>query len=177
MDGWMSSGFFLDYEAPNVPPVAPAPGAYHVGLQWVFNFQNSTSGVNQDCIQAHQATGDEYLCIFAEHTAPFISTPTFALNSKYDTWQQGNVLANRSDPTLMNQLGANITSRLMNNLLSKPQHGAFIDACSHHCGAWGTVLPIDGDEQSTAIIKFYYNITQQRLWNQQATYPCSSCCI
>lgn len=180
--GLPDSGFFLDDEMPISDPEAAGivsttvPGNYHDGMLWVFEAQNVTAGVNQACIAAHEATGDTWMCMFAEHTAPHISTPMFALQSKYDSWQAGHVLGNNTAP-LMNALGQNITTRLQTNLLANPVHGAFLDACYHHCGAWGEILPIDGDEQSTAFTKFYYNITQQTFWNQNEVYPCDSCCL
>merc|ERR1712146_330421 len=114
------------------------------------------------------------MCMFAEHTAPHIKTPVFALQSKYDSWQSDHVLYTKTD-AMMNALGANITSRLQANLLSNPHGGAFLDGCYHHCGRWGEILPIDGDEQSTAFLKFYYGITEQTFWNQDVTYPCDKC--
>jgi hypothetical protein len=49
--------------------------------------------------------------MFAEHTAPFIRTPVFALQSQYDEFQMVDVLRNASVKSV-NELGANITSRL-----------------------------------------------------------------
>lgn len=65
--GMPDSGFFLDYES--------QAKHYHSSMIWVFNQMNATSGVNQACIQSHQKTSDTWKCFFAEHTAPFISTP------------------------------------------------------------------------------------------------------
>ncbi|KAA0163629.1 hypothetical protein FNF31_02790 [Cafeteria roenbergensis] len=176
--GLPDSGFFLDVEDPIASEQLgeTTPGNYHDGLRWVFQAQNASSGVNQDCIEAHRSTGDTWMCMFAEHTAPHIKTPVFALQSKYDSWQSDHVLSTKTD-AMMNALGANITSRLQANLLSNPHNGAFLDGCYHHCGRWGEILPIDGDEQSTAFLKFYYGITEQTFWNQDVTYPCDKCCI
>ena len=33
-------------------------------------------------------TTEDYLCMFAQHTAPFIQTPLFVLQSRFDSWQQ-----------------------------------------------------------------------------------------
>jgi len=177
--GLPDSGFFLDVQEPTVASGvgSTVPGNYHDGLRWVYSVMNATSGVNQACIAAHKPTGDDWMCMFAEHTAPHISTPIFALQSKYDKWQAGHVLGQNTIP-LMNAMGRNITGRLEQNLInSSPVHGAFLDGCYHHCGEWGEILPIDGDEQSTAFLKFYYNITTQRFWNQDVAYPCDDCCL
>ena len=52
---------------------------------WAFSQQNSSSGVNEQCIAGN--AGAEWRCMFAEHTSPFIRTPTFPLQSVYDSWQ------------------------------------------------------------------------------------------
>ena len=70
------SGFFLDAEQ------GPK---YHSNMQWVFTYMNSTSGVNDACIAGN--AGNEWKCIFAEHTSPFIKTPIFPLQGEYDSWQ------------------------------------------------------------------------------------------
>ena len=81
--GMPDSGFFMDYQG---------PPAYQSGMQWLFYQMNSTSGVNERCISAHQSTHDTHKCIFAQHTAPHIQTPIFPLQAEYDSWQIGNDL-------------------------------------------------------------------------------------
>ena len=46
------SGFFLDYEAPDIgpSPVPSAPGNYHNDMIWVYEYQNASTGVNQACV-------------------------------------------------------------------------------------------------------------------------------
>lgn len=77
MRGMPDSGFFRDYEG--------APG-YHSGMQWIYQQSNSSAGVSQSCLKGFPST-EGWKCIFAMHTAPFIRTPTFALQSVYDSWQ------------------------------------------------------------------------------------------
>lgn len=172
------SGFFLDYEAPTSGKEGllgqTTPGNYHNGLQWSYTVQNATAGVNQGCIAAKDPA-DQYLCMFAEHTSDYIKTPLFAMQSQYDTWQAGHVLG-QNTPELNTELGKNITSRYMANVLAKnPKSGAFLDSCSHHCGAWNNII-INGDNIATAFMKWYYGYTSQKLWNQDQAYPCKECC-
>ena len=77
------SGFFLDYQNPKVAPTPggdyralnTVPGDYHRGLQWVYEIQNATAGINEDCVAAHQSgEGDAWTCMFAEHTSAFTHT-------------------------------------------------------------------------------------------------------
>lgn len=160
------SGFFLDYEG---------PPKYHSGMIWAFRAQNSTSGVNQACISAHQRTGDTQMCMFAEHTAPFVQTPTFPLQSAYDSWQCPNDLGS-NDPTLINQWGANLTRLVQQNLLIPGQgrHSVFLDSCYHHCGEWGSIR-INGDTQPIAFQKWYEG-QQKQPYIQNKPYKCDACC-
>ena len=42
---------------------------------------NATSGLDEGCVSHYQGSGNEWMCIFAEHTSPFLTTPTFPLQS------------------------------------------------------------------------------------------------
>ena len=42
---------------------------------------NATDGVNSGCVWNRTISGDVGQCFFAEHTAPFIKTPIFALQT------------------------------------------------------------------------------------------------
>ena len=131
------SGFFLDEDR------APTYGAK---MRNVYMFQNSSSaGLNAACVAAHAATGDAEKCIFAQWTAAHIKTPTWPLQSEYDSWQTGNVMGNGDAPT-QNEFGVNLTTIVQAQLLSQPQHGVFLDSCHHHCGAWnGKLARIEHD--------------------------------
>jgi hypothetical protein len=159
--GMPDSGFFLDYESAS---------HYHTGMIWVFNTMNATDGVNQDCIKGHPS--DPWKCFFAEHTCPFIKTPTFPLQPEYDSWQIDNDL-NSHDPVKINQYGAILTTLMKLNLLNRPQHGVFLDSCEHHCGGWGSIK-IDGENQAQAFQNFYEG--RKKVYIQGKDYPCTPCC-
>lgn len=204
--GMPDSGFFLDYQDPLRTKAEgrttggrlgnTVSGDYHRGLKWVFDTMNTTSGINQDCINAHGVGGPTtddpaYLCQFAEHTAPFTHTPLFPLQSEYDAWQTGHVLYYPNTGADVQVLGDNITKRLSATLLGPhPQSGAFLDSCWHHCGMWNQIR-IDGDLVSTAFAKWYAGIDgrvtrrsvreaaaapTKRLWKQGKPYKCDACC-
>mmetsp|Transcript_25911 Transcript_25911/g.28815 ORF Transcript_25911/g.28815 Transcript_25911/m.28815 type:complete len:381 (+) Transcript_25911:19-1161(+) len=162
--GLPDSGFFLDFEG---------PPKYHSGMQWVFKAMNSTSGVNQACIKAYEPSGQAWRCIFAQYTAPFITTPIFPLQSEYDSWQTANDLGSTND-TLINDYGASLTYLVKQNLLVNPIHGIFLDSCHHHCGEWGDIK-INGDTQAIAFQKFYEG-DEKTPYIQGAIYPCKDCC-
>jgi len=151
------SGLFLDYEG---------PPKYHSGMTWAFHQQNSSSGVDATCISSENPTSN---CMFAEHTMKHISTPTFPLQSEYDSWQTGNDLGS-TDVAKINKYGAALSTLVQNNLLNQTQHGIFLDSCHHHCGDWGLIF-IDGDNSPSALSKWYYGSSKQS-WIQGKTYPC-----
>jgi len=156
------SGLFLDHEG---------PPKYHSGMTWAFHQQNSSSGVDETCIQGEIATPSN--CMFAEHTMKYITTPTFPLQSEYDSWQTSNDLGS-SDAALINTYGQNLSTLVAVNLLSQKQHGIFLDSCHHHCGEWGSIT-ISGDNQAAALSKWYTG-GGQKSWIQGKAYPCDACC-
>merc|ERR1712187_608094 len=175
---------FLDYEDPTVPCTPKSPGMlgntingdYHCGLKWTFTIQNATAGINQDCVAAHN--GEEWKCMFAEHSAEHVHTPMFAMQSQYDSWQTGHVQGNGGNAKTQ-EMGNNITARVQSMLMAKNnESGAFLDSCHHHCGAWNSIR-IDGDLVSVALQKWYNGIgslSNKKLWNQNQEYPCAACC-
>jgi len=185
--GLPDSGFFLDYEDPTVTCSPPSMysedrlgntinGDYHCGLKWTYTVQNATAGINKDCVAAH--AGEEWKCMFAEHSAEHVHTPLFAMQSQYDSWQTGHVQGSGGNAKTQ-VLGNNITARIQSMLMANNKDsGAFLDSCHHHCGAWNTIR-IDGDLVSVAIQKWYNGIGKpgnKRLWNQNKPYPCTACC-
>lgn len=187
--GLPDSGFFLDYQDPTVkcsPESAEAAGTlgttingdYHCGLKWTYTVQNATAGINKDCVAAHEATGDVWKCMFAEHSSEHIRSPVFAMQSQYDSWQTGHVQGN-GGAAKTQVMGNNITARIQSMLMkNNPESGAFLDSCHHHCGAWNGIR-IDGDLVSVAIQKWYNGIgnpNNKKLWNQNKPYPCDACC-
>ena len=188
------SGFFLDYESPARRDrfgdlfgrrLSTRAGTYREGMRWLFYAMNASAGVGSECLAAYRGRGgpsanaSAYLCIFAEHAAPFVRTPLFALQPEFDSWQQSHVLGEGGSVAVM---GANVSSRLQSALL-KPhrRNGAFLDSCSHHCGAWGEIR-IDGLLVADAFAQWYESVRQgtrrprKRLWRQGRPFPCKGCC-
>jgi len=94
------SGFFLD--SLNVD-VHPDP-VFSSQIQTIFAMSNASANVNSDCIKA-QASDQQWRCNMAQYTLPFIKTPIFAFQSKYDSWQAGCVLS--AEPVLDDVPGVN----------------------------------------------------------------------
>jgi hypothetical protein len=164
------SGFFLDEDR------GPKYGSK---MRNVFHFQESSAaGLNAACFAAHAHTGDPEKCIFAQWSSAHIKTPTFPLQSIYDSWQTGNVMG-RDKATVQNAFGRNVTALVKAQLLAQPQHGIFLDSCQHHCGAWNGP-EIDGMKSSAALLDWYQkgsqNLQNKGFFNQDQAYPCAKCC-
>ena len=79
-------GFFADLgndgsQPPNV--------TYPLRMQYVYKMQNAQVSLSPACKTALGA--DAAKCIMAPHAARFVTTPWFALQSRFDTWQLGNI--------------------------------------------------------------------------------------
>merc|ERR1712151_813287 len=69
-------------------PSADSKTLYMNEMKYVFQMQNSSSGVNSDCA----AAGHDWRCIFANYSYAYSSTPFFPLQSSLDSWQMSNIL-------------------------------------------------------------------------------------
>lgn len=173
---------FLNYNATNVP----ANGTFPARMLWTYTNANVSGGglLSPKCLAAHP--GVEWLCMFAENLAPTLRTPTFALQSVFDSYQVGAILhANANDTAAVNAYGALLRSRVHKALLSNKKNGAALDSCYHHCGAksWTNIAfaGIDIDHtQGEAFAAWYGGAAacegSQSVCEQQEAYPCEACC-
>jgi len=161
--GLPDSGFILDYDS------EPGRQASAV-LKWLYKQMDFTG--DPDCIAAHTPTEDTELCIFAEISAPYVTTPLFALQSQYDSWQLQNLVGS-TNPTLVNQFGQALEARFKDTVLKVEGNGCFLDSCAHHCGRWGSIV-IDDKNSGEAFSDWYDG--QNSLYFQGRPYPCTACC-
>ena len=61
------------------------PGEYAACMKAMTIMANSTAALNPACVAVHG-----WKCIFAQVAALYLTTPTFALQSAYDSWQLEN---------------------------------------------------------------------------------------
>ena len=71
-----------------------------------------------------------------------------------------------------------MTALLLSNLLNRPQNGAFIDSCYHHCGGWD-MYQVDGLTEAKAF-DLWYTGRSAALPNagkviDNSSFPCTSC--
>ena len=78
-------GFFIDSGNDGY---APANQTYTLQMEYVYNMQNASGSLSSACQTANGA--DAWKCIMAPYAAPFVTTPWFALQSRFDHWQVGD---------------------------------------------------------------------------------------
>jgi len=188
--GMADSGYFLNFDWTTGQPGSGQPGtpgfpsnaSYPWRMWWMYEqLAGNTSALSPRCLAA-QAPGSEWLCFFAENISPYLTTPLFALQSYYDSYQ---ILAiaheNASAPDdvpAINAFGAKLNARVKSGLLaSAVKHGAALDACTHHCGGGGAVWPALPFARNTtrqnAAWASWYSESGTTLWEQVA--PVSHC--
>jgi hypothetical protein len=145
--GLSDSGFFLDHTGDkdfSKPRTGMTKYEAHINgvldyatiMRQVYNFMNISAGANRRCVMKERENtiaGDSSNCIFAQNLAPHIRTPLFAVQPKYDQWQIWHVVGKPFNNSLVNRYGARLQGLLEARLLRSPQHGAFVDGCTHHC--------------------------------------------
>ena len=159
------SGFFLDYDG---------PPKYGDGMRWAYQQQNSSAGVQRECLAHYEPSGEGWRCNFAQYTASFAKAPLFARQSTYDAWQSGNILGSKA-PGPMNAFGANLTRLIEGSLLRQKQHAVFLDSCFHHCALWDQIR-IDGQLVHQAFWAWYNGSSAEAKLEQRKPYPCAECC-
>ena len=131
--GLASAGYFL---------AAGPAGGYQDQMLELAREQNATAALSPACRAAAAAEGrPAESCFFAEHAAAFIKTPTFALQSRFDTWQlahiphvatsnvsgvyaYGNLIRQRIQP-LVDAAGPGRAAEL-------PRHAVWLSPCETH---------------------------------------------
>ena len=175
------SGFFIG----NVPGHASWPA----GLRAMVAMANSTAALNARCVAAKAAAGgDAADCALPEVAAPFIATPLYVMNSRYDPALY-SIAGGESgkNATHVNEIGALFLATAQATLLAGArgaQNAAFVGACAQHCGQWSQGS--DGDFNETigalqaipALLQWRAGAAPGKLWLQAPgnTFPCTACC-
>ncbi len=131
-------GLFMDLPtASGSPHMTPAYRA-------VAEMQNATSAdgnLDADCLAAYPAA-EQWRCFLAQYVLPHVSTPFFAVNSVYDSWQTVHILqadpnCATHDPTKCTPAEAAAIERLRTTMLgnlSAAPSSFFTYNCATHCG-------------------------------------------
>ncbi|KAL6614025.1 hypothetical protein ACP70R_036295 [Stipagrostis hirtigluma subsp. patula] len=163
----------------------------------VVHLQNVRKVLPKDCLAKKNPTE----CFFAAELVKSISTPTFILNSDYDSWQIGNVLApNGSYPgeswsscktDIRNCSSRQIDvlhgfrRKLINELKvaeSKKDWGLFVDSCFTHCQtpfniSWHSkISPRLGNKTIAEAVGDWYFGRSEGAKQIDCAYPCNPTC-
>ena len=89
------------------------------------------------CLAAH-GPADAWKCLFGANVAPFVKTPIFVLNSKYDTFQGPAIIGANDTITkvtpAVRKFWVAYGQEMVTNISTlPPQHGAFLTNCPAHC--------------------------------------------
>jgi hypothetical protein len=133
---------------------------------------NCTLGVNKDCIKAYNRL--EFNCMFAEHTIPYIKTPFFAIQSRFDLYQTSLLMINKDDIDRMNNYGDMFMGVFVDTIMNGTKNGIFLDSCYHH-GSGRYDITINNMIFIYAFQK-YYNQGEPRYYIQNERYFCNKCC-
>jgi len=205
--GLIDSGFFLDYTSPlsmhrvrqsarphktNSIKVVQGSLDYAAHMRDVSELMNISAGVPSLCRHQYKTDMARTRCLFAENLLPFIETPIFMLQSKYDHWMIWNVIGDPSVVELVNQFGNNVTRLMKTALIKKNKvksHAIFIDSCTHHCYScsaaeeviWHghSILSHELITPSEAFSEWHRTLLNQRVsrvFAQESVYPCLDCC-
>ena len=108
------SGFFLMHSTGEMP----SRPLYPKQLEYVFDMQNASSGVNAKCLEFYDKKGaglpskNRHRCMFANESYAHSVSPIFPLQSALDKWQLRNIYRYDSscwsDPTLSNCTSAQV---------------------------------------------------------------------
>jgi len=194
LHGLADAGWFLD-----APSVSNVP-FYRQSMQWGFQAWNSTNGVNQACIDDNQ--GQEWKCIFAPYTYPYIQTPLFVVQAKYDSWQLSveldigclawdNPPPGHCNSTQIQQfmLWGDLQLKSVMGVINSSKDGIFMDACFQHCQTLfggSTLIPwfniaVDNTLIRDAFATWYNNslvknhTNIQNSWVDYCEWPCNNC--
>ena len=156
-------------------------------MQWVYkNMDPTGDSVNEACVtDMAQRCGvpagnrsEGWRCMFGAAVAPYVQTPLFVLNSKYDTWQGAQIIgANRCAGNIsacappLKQFWVEYGHEMVRLLDALPaRHGAYLHNCQSHCqtgpGMW-TTDTVNGTHMGRAVAAWY----AAALAGEQASVP------
>lgn len=195
---WHADGF--QQMLPNTRVVAAPDSGYFYDFGWqpwgdelaaLVALNNGTAGLNQGCVAAKVAAGyDPVSCAFPDISTPYIQTPLFVMNSRYDP-ALDDIVANENgkNATNVQLIGDTLQAYVQLTALNRPGNAAFLTSCHQHCGQWaqGQVtsadgvpgdfnVTIDGYTAPQAFDEWFGRRSSRQLWLQEAKYPCATCC-
>merc|ERR1712137_173987 len=184
------SGFFLFHRS------ADSKTLYMNEMKYVFQMQNSSSGVNSACL----AAGHDWRCIFANYSYSYSRTPMYLLQSSLDSWQMSNILKppgscarnNFADcDALQVELLNSYTEAMVMDLQRTDKYntageGGFVETCLEHVAAQGSNFAkyeIDDVTMGDAFDQWWTADRSDPMWhvpcmlNSSTPHQCNPSCV
>jgi len=182
--GIPDSGWFLDGNY-----ARDGKADYDSLMEEMFTMIDAAAGLPAACTRVHG-----YRCLFAPIMIPFVKTPLFALNSRYDASMADGDYGNPSgsqyhcasytglacNASSVNDFGAYVAAQMKAALV--PPHGAFLDSCFRHCSVNCPQydIKIGHVKAAEAVAQWYLQgsaaMPHHGFYDQGAVYPCKGCC-
>mmetsp|Transcript_74143 Transcript_74143/g.217576 ORF Transcript_74143/g.217576 Transcript_74143/m.217576 type:complete len:379 (+) Transcript_74143:106-1242(+) len=143
--------------------------------RFVVTEQNATELLNKRCVEDNP--GAEERCLISAVVSPYLSTPLFAWQSRYDADQRQCELPPgcARDAACVRAYGEDLSAQVSRNLLANSKNGVFLDSCDRHCA--GRKLPVDDASYMTPLQAFAaWYAGGRRVYGQNSSYPCPACC-
>lgn len=131
--GLSDSGFLMDL------PESSGEHCWANQMRLLFNMTNAVAGLHEGCLALYNAT-DAWKCIFPEHFAHMVTTPTFLMQAQYDAielwfamklFQETSMVRRVRDLKRFQQL-PHVHRRAWGPLVSRPGSGVWAPACVGH---------------------------------------------
>jgi len=154
--------------------------------------------LNSNCAENNS---NKTKCLFPEHLIPYIQTPLFVTQTRFDTWQIINILGVEPNATYTSQIngfGNILSERATHSILSsdsKLKNALFLESCAHHTNGYASTYIGDINIANAfylwyspflfanqlpliimVVVDRYTNLTATRFWFQEAPFECKSCC-
>jgi len=168
-------GYFLDHDnfrhtdggKPNTPAwAAPGTGAnYTFWMKYVYSMQNMSfggdGGLMEACHKKHPNA--PHYCFMSPHMQDVIDTPFFMFNSKYDSWQMGNILQTswetKAEQQAVLQYGNDFMAQLAPVYAgSETKNGGMITSCICHGCPWQSLI-LNGKNSYQHYADWFYGKT------------------
>jgi hypothetical protein len=174
--GVSDAGFFLDHPTWD----HSASHSFPSEMEYIYSMQQLKPNLDASCLAGQKAMGAPmFHCFMAPHIAPFIQTPYFLTNSKYDAFQLSSILVepccghnpptcNATDVGRMNAYSTDFVAavtELASTDTFRRQNGAYLTSCVCHNCAW-SLLNFSQTSVLAAMTRWY----TESLVMQEADY-------
>ena len=184
--GMIDSGIWVDIEPPAPAPGGSAVVSLQTQTQGVYNLVNPSAIVPPQCAEDNQ--GAEWKCLFGQYRMPYLTTPYFANQAQFDTFQLEYDVGGNPPTTAAQVAFADAfqqASLAVVNSLPTPQQqgsGMFSTSCLLHCVTDGPdfwTVTVNGQSLENALSAWYFkgSAPVRIVDNSCQGWACHTACI